>query len=127
MKLSIQEAKDFFNEYGGELCEFKGGYTNSLKAVRHSSLLPYLCNNDNWWSECRPYTKPEPKLWTCETAHRNLRVRGKGWTKGTYIHAHVFKDAVWLVGGEGVEIITWKELAEDWEQFDGSPCYEVGE
>ncbi len=69
----------------------------------------------------------ERKVWTCETAPRNLRVRHKTWAKETYIHAHVSYDDAWFVGCNGIVEIPWKELAEDYEQFDGSPCYEVGE
>ena len=132
MKLSIQEAKDFFNEHGGERCQFRNkempwSEPHYLSAVKIDSEYPFLHINGKAYYECRRYINPERKIWTCETAPRNLMIRRKIWTKGTYIHVHISENDVWFVGSNGIEAISWKELAEDWEQFDGSPCYEVSE
>jgi hypothetical protein len=131
MKLSIQEAKDFFNEHGGELCEFRDhDGADWSKPIRLAGIgkNSYQTESGSWYLECRPYAKPEPKIWTCETAPRNLRIRGKGWSSGAYSHTNVFLDGASFHDYLGRHyVVTWKELAEDYKQFDGSPCYDEKE
>lgn len=107
-------------------------FRSDIKAGRTDVWQPISA--PGWmWGECIYRIAPEPPApkvvpWTFESAPvQRLRVRRKG--SGRLAVVAVFPDGPLIGFGRcdryNNEEPTWEELAEKWEQLDGSPCGEV--
>lgn len=125
----------------GEVCEFSDNIallgrrapTRLLGLDLTRPLAHFIDEHGQRWRYVRKYEEPKlrTKLWTAQTAPDNLMIRQSNWVEGTYCNADVGPTGVILqVYNDDLDAciakhISWKELSEQFEQRDGSPCHEV--
>jgi hypothetical protein len=127
-----KEAAAFLAEHIGEECRFGDssrctetpGPISGIR-VKEGGILFYHSGGMPF-QFCRLKPKPKRKLWDAVSCPSNLEIRQSEWVEGVcYSVSAIYSEGLEVPDNAPNTLIGWQQLADEWEQRDGSACYDL--